>query len=62
MTDVGLQWLAILRFDQRGAVAQDYSSALLEAIQEQKTQPNEPEAAERCLDEYVHIHCTLSSQ
>ncbi len=45
-----MQGHAILQFDQCGAVAQDYYSALLNAIQEKNThtwclQPNKPEAA-----------------
>ncbi len=62
-----MQEPAILRFDQWGAVAQDCSSAHLNAIQEKTALQrfklwNEPEAAERCLDKYVNICCTLSSQ
>ncbi len=55
----------MLRFYQCGAVAQDCSSTLLDAIQEKtalQTQPNEPEAAEQRLDEYVNIYCALSSE
>ncbi len=61
-----MQESAILRFDQCGAVARDCSSALLDAIQEKKTHTQHfresTSELERCLDEYVNICCTVSSQ
>ncbi len=57
--------LAIPRFDHCGAVAKDCSSVFLDAIQEKttlQTQPNEPEAAELCLDEYIIVRFPLSNE